>query len=122
MSNQKKFGIWIDNGHATIMEKEGEGQSSPYTLIATVKSEHVPSNSNEQAANNHERTLHAKYFKEIASHITNADVVHITGTGDAQEQFIHFLSETPQFKNTKTSESTSNKMSDEKLAEYFQQN
>jgi hypothetical protein len=43
--------------------------------------------------------------------------VHITGTGTAQEQFIHFLAETPQFKNTITTESTSNPTSDEGLVE-----
>ena len=49
----------------------------------------------------------------------NAEEVHITGTGTAQEQLIRFMKETPQFKNTITNESTSNKMSDEKLAEYI---
>ena len=49
----------------------------------------------------------------------NVDEVHVTGTGDAQEQFIHYLADTPQYKNTVTKESTSNKMSDEKLIEYI---
>ena len=49
----------------------------------------------------------------------NAEEVHVTGTGTAQEQFINYLAETPQFKNTTTNESTSNKMSDEKLVEYM---
>ena len=49
----------------------------------------------------------------------NATQVHLTGTGTSQEQFMRYLSETPQFKNTKTSESTSNKMSDEKLLEFM---
>jgi len=51
--------------------------------------------------------------------MVNATHVHITGTGQAQEQFIHYLAASPQFKNTKTEESTSNKMSDEKLVEYI---
>ena len=49
----------------------------------------------------------------------NATHLHVTGTGQAQEQFIHYLAETPQFKNTKTEESTSNKMSDENLVEFI---
>lgn len=46
----------------------------------------------------------------------NIDEIHITGTGQAQEQFIKFLAETAQYKNVITSESTSNKMSNENLA------
>jgi hypothetical protein len=49
----------------------------------------------------------------------NADEVHATGTGTIQEQFIHYLADTPQFKNTVTTECTSNKMSDERLVEFI---
>ena len=49
----------------------------------------------------------------------NVEEVHVTGTGKEQEQFIHFLAKTPQFKNAVAKESTSNKMSDEKLIEYI---
>jgi stalled ribosome rescue protein Dom34 len=77
------------------------------------------SNSNENTANNLEQGMQQKFFKEIAAHMQNVEEVHVTGTGTAQEQFIRFLSETPQFKNTVSKESTSNKMSDEKLIEFF---
>lgn len=40
-------------------------------------------------------------------------------TGTAQEQFIHYLTETPQSKNIVTKECTSNKMSDNKLVEFI---
>lgn len=49
----------------------------------------------------------------------NATHVHVTGTGIAQEQFIHYLADTSQFKNTQAAESTSNKMSDENLVTYI---
>ena len=49
----------------------------------------------------------------------NAEEVHVTGTGTSQEQLMHYMAETPQFKNTITNESTSNKMSDENLAEFI---
>jgi hypothetical protein len=44
--------------------------------------------------------------------------LHVTGPGVAQEQFIKYLKETPQYKNVETKDSTSNKMSDESLIEY----
>jgi stalled ribosome rescue protein Dom34 len=49
----------------------------------------------------------------------NVDEIHITGTGQMQEQFMKFLAETPQYKNVVSSESTSNKMSDENLIEFI---
>jgi hypothetical protein len=49
----------------------------------------------------------------------NIDEIHITGTGQIQEQFIKFLADTPQYKNAISSTSTSNKMSDENLAVFI---
>ncbi len=49
----------------------------------------------------------------------NVDEIHVTGTGKIQEQFINYLAETPQYKNVVAKESTSNKMSDEKLIEFI---
>ena len=118
MNNKKQFGVWMDNHQAVIVGND-KAEGEPLTVVAHVKGEISTPNSNEKTSNNHEKTIQAKFFKEIASHITNATHVHVTGTGQAQEQFIHYLADTPQFKNSKTSESTSNKMSDEKLIEYI---
>jgi hypothetical protein len=116
MINQKQFGVWMDTRHATIVGSENAG---PLSVLAHVNGEEVtpsPSNKNEH---NQKEMLRAKFFKEIAHHLQNATLLHATGTGQVQEQFIHYLAGTPQFKNTKTEESTSNKMSDENLVEYF---
>ncbi len=118
MNNQKQFGVWMDNHQATVVGNE-VAESEAITVLSHIKGEIISSNSNENNSINHEKTIQAKFFKEIAAHLTNATFVHITGTGQAQEQFIHFLANTPQFKNCKTEESTSNKMSDEKLIEYI---
>ena len=118
MDNQKQFGVWMDNHHAAVVGSENS-EGGPLTVLAHVKGEIISPNSNEKNSNNHEKTVQAKFFKEIASHMVNATHVHVTGTGQAQEQFIHYLADTPQFKNSKTAESTSNKMSDEKLIEYI---
>ena len=50
----------------------------------------------------------------------NIDEIHITGTGQVQEQFMKFLADTAQYKNAISSESTSNKMSDENLALFIE--
>ncbi len=118
MSNQKRFGVWMDTQNATVVGSDGS-EAGTLTVIAHVAGEAVspsPSNKNE---NNQKQMLQAKYFKEIATHIVNATHLHATGTGQVQEQFMRYLAETPQFKNTKTEESTANKMSDERLLEFF---
>ncbi len=119
MNNQKQFGVWMDNHQAAVVGNENEDSDGPLKVLAHVKGENISSNSNEKNSNNQEKTVQTKFFKEIASHMVNATHIHVTGTGQAQEQFIHYLADTPQFKNSKTAESTSNKMSDEKLIEYI---
>jgi len=116
MNNQKQFGVWMDNHSAVVVGSEST--DAPLTVLAHIKGEVISPNSSEKNSNNQVKTVQAKFFKEIASHMVNATHVHVTGTGQAQEQFIHYLAATPQFKNSKTAESTTNKMSDEKLIEY----
>jgi len=118
MINLKQFGVWMDTQHAIVVGNE-DTETGALAVLAHINGEEVspsPSNKNE---NNQKKMLQAKFFKEIATHLENATHLHATGTGQVQEQFIHYLAETPQFKNTKTEESTANKMSDERLLEYF---
>jgi stalled ribosome rescue protein Dom34 len=118
MINQKQFGIWMDTHHATIVGNGNDG-SDELVIIAHVTGEDVSPTSSNKNENNQKKMLQSKFFKEIASHLENATHLHATGTGQVQEQFIHFLAATPQFKNVKTEESTANKMSDERLVEFF---
>jgi hypothetical protein len=116
--SDKKFGVWMDSTHAIVVGKENV-DSGDFKILGHVKGSKAPANSNENASNNHERTLQTKFFKEICALLTNAETIHVSGTGKEQEQFVRYLAETPQFKKTKTKQSTSNEMSDEKLVEYF---
>ena len=118
MTNQKQFGVWMDLHNAVIVGRE-ETEAGDFAVLGEIKAEEIYPNSNEKAEHNHQKTAEAKFFKEITSHLTNATYIHLTGTGVAQEKFMHYLEETPQFKNTKTEESTANKMSNEKLIEYL---
>ncbi len=118
MTNQKQFGLWMDTHNAIIVGNEN-GESGALVIIAHIKGEEVSPTPSQKNEHNQKKMLQAKFFKEITTHLQNATHLHATGTGQVQEQFIHYLAETPQFKNTKTEESTSNKMSDEKLIEFF---
>jgi len=119
MSNQKKFGVWMDTQHATVVGSDNS-EAGLLTVLAHVAGEESSSGSgSEKNENNQKQMLQAKFFKEIATHLVNATHLHATGTGQVQEQFIHYLAETAQFKNTKAEESTANKMSDERLLEFF---
>ena len=118
VNNNKQFGVWMDNHHATVVGITSP-ESTNFEVIGHIKNTESTSNSNEQAEHNAERMLQQKFFREISSYMVNAEEVHVTGTGTAQEQFMRFLEETPQFKNVMSKETTSNKMSDEKLLEFI---
>lgn len=104
--NKKQFGVWMDTHQATVVGR-ANATTEDFTVLGTA--------GNEGAEHN---TQH-RFFKEILSYMQNAEEVHLTGTGTSQEQLMHYMAETPQFKNTVTKESTSNKMSDENLAAYI---
>ena len=116
--NKKQFGVWMDSHHATIVGRE-HIDSGDFVLLGHAKLDGQSSNSNENAGNNAERTQQAKFFKEINALTQNMEEVHVTGTGQVQEQFIHYMAATPQFKNVLAKESTSNKMSDENLIAFI---
>ena len=111
---KKQFGIWMDAHHATIAGRQNI-DTGDFIILNHVKNPGAAGNSNENASNHQEIALTHKFFKEIVVKIPNIDEVHITGTGQIQEQFIKFLADTAQYKNVVSSESTSNKMSDEQL-------
>ncbi len=116
--NKKQFGVWMDTQHATVAGKK-DPESNDFVILGHVKNPGAEGNSNENAANHQKIALAHKFFKEIAAIMPNVDEVHVTGTGQAQEQFIHFLANTAQYKNTVSTESTSNKMGDEQLVAFF---
>jgi hypothetical protein len=118
MNNQKKFGVWMDTQHATVIGSDGS-ETGTLKVLAHIQGEANPQGTGNKVEHNQKKMLQAKFFKDIATHLENATDVHATGTGQVQEQFIHFLAETPQFKNVKTAESTANRMSDERLVEFF---
>ena len=116
--NKKQFGIWMDTHHAIIVGRENP-DTSDFTILGTAGNAGAEPNTSEKNEHNDEKTLQHKFFKEILTHMQNAEEVHLTGTGTSQEQMMHFMADTPQFKNTITTASTSNKMSDENLAEFI---
>jgi stalled ribosome rescue protein Dom34 len=116
--NKKQFGIWMDSHHATVVGKE-DFDTEDFLILGHVKNQGADNNSNEKTSNNQDIALTNKFFKEISSLMPNVDEIHVTGTGIVQAQFRNFLSETPHYKNAIFSESTSNKMSDENVAEFI---
>ncbi|TMI91319.1 MAG: hypothetical protein E6H08_13565 [Bacteroidetes bacterium] len=116
--NKKQFGVWMDTHQATVIGR-ANADTENFTVLAVAGNAGAEHNTSEKNQHNDERTLQHKFFKEILSHMQNAEEVHLTGTGTSQEQLMRYMADTPQFKNTVTQESTSNKMSDENLAAYI---
>ena len=116
--NKKQFGVWMDTHHAIVVGR-ANADTQEFSVLAHAGNAGAEPNTSEKSEHNDEKTLQHKFFKEILTHMQNAEEVHLTGTGTSQEQLIHYMAGTPQYKNTVTTESTSNKMSDENLAEYI---
>lgn len=116
--DKKQFGVWMDSHHATIAGT-GKTDNKTFSIIGHVENKGADNNSNENASNHQEIALRHKYFKEIGATMPNMEEVHVTGTGQVQEQFIKYLADTPQFKNAVSSESTSNKMSEEHFINFI---
>ncbi|AKQ46722.1 hypothetical protein TH63_15590 [Rufibacter radiotolerans] len=115
--NNKQFGVWLDSVQATVVGRK-DVDSGEFVVLGHAKNQGQGSNSNENTAHNAEQGLQQKFFKEITALMQNAEAIHVTGTGITQEQFIKYLAEQAQFKNTQAQESTSNHMSDENLLKY----
>ncbi len=116
--NKKEFGVWMDSHHATVVGRK-DVDSGEFTVLSHTTNDDAEKSASEKREHNAERGLLHKFFKEIAVHLQNATDVYVTGTGIAQEQFIHYLAETPQFKNVNAKAGTANKMSDENLIEHI---
>ena len=115
--NKKQFGVWMDAHHAIVVGKNADNES--FAVLGHVDNTDATGNSSEKNENNSKKGNALKFFKEVTALMQNAEEVHVTGTGDTQEQFMKHLSETPQFKNTVSSETTSNKMSDENFVKFI---
>lgn len=116
--NKKQFGVWLDSVHAIVV---GRDENEKFVVLAHEKSDEGLKGGNENVAHNTKSGDLHKLFKNITSHLQNVDEIHVTGTGVAQEQFIHYLADTPQYKNAIAKESTSNKMSDENLLKFIEE-
>ena len=115
---KRQFGIWMDTHHATVVGR-ADAATEEFSVLGHAENPVGTANPDQKTAQNTERDHLRQFFKKITVYLTNAEEVHVTGTGTAQEQFIHYLAETPQFKNTVARECTSNKMSDERLVEFI---
>jgi stalled ribosome rescue protein Dom34 len=116
--NKKQFGVWMDTHHATVVGRIN-AETEVFSVLGSSVNAGAEHNTSEKNEHNEEKALQHKFFKEILSFMQNAEEVHLTGTGVSQEQLMHYMAATAQFKNTITQESTSNKMSDENLGEYI---
>ena len=113
MANQKKFqfGVLLDTQNATVVGRADE-EVDTFSVLGKVAAPKTLPNSNENAANNEAKTNLGRFFKDILSLMQNAKEIYVTGPGVAQEQFINYLADTPQFKATKTINDTETNLSE----------
>lgn len=117
MSEKKLAGIWMDKERAIVVKNHDAQNAFKFFLCDPVEAEIQHGNSSENAGNNAEQTNKMKYFKEIEHLLINSQQVYIIGPGTIQEEFKHYLEDTPQFKNLEIQLGTAQQMSDEQVLE-----
>lgn len=97
-NNQKQYaGVWLDNTKAMIITNTSG--SGDYAIQDKVKARENQSGGSEHAINNAKQSETLKYFKSLASLLTNYDEILLFGPGKSQEQLQNHLQEDAQFKN-----------------------
>ena len=99
MSEKKLAGLWIDQTKAVVVKNHNDFEVTEWNVSDTLKADVQHGNSNENAANNAEKTNKVKFYKEIEKAITNSVDLYVTGPGIAQEELRNYLLDTPQYKN-----------------------
>ena len=66
LKNKKQFGIWMDAHHATIVGY-ADANAERFSVLGYATNPGPAANSNENAAQNHQKTLQSKFFKEITN-------------------------------------------------------
>lgn len=107
MADKKLAGLWIDQTKAVVVKNHNDFEVTEWNVSDTLKADVQHGNSNENAANNAEKTNRVKFFKEIEKAITNSVDLYVTGPGIAQEELKNYLLDTPQYKNLKITLGTS---------------
>jgi stalled ribosome rescue protein Dom34 len=107
MSDKKLAGLWIDQTKAVVVKNHNNFEVTEWNVSETLKADVQHGNSNENAANNAEKTNRVKFYKEIEKAITNSVNLYVTGPGVAQEELKNYLLDTPQYKNLKITLGTS---------------
>ncbi len=107
----------MDKEKAIVVKNHDAQNAFKFFLCSPVKAEIQHGNSSENAGNNAEQTNRVKYFKEIEHLLINSQEVLIIGPGTVQEEFKHYLEETPQFKNLNILLDTAQQMSEEQVLE-----
>lgn len=117
MSEKKLAGIWMDSRKAVVVKNHDAQNAFKFFLCSPVEAIVQHGNSSENAGNNAEQTNKAKFFKEIEHLLINSEEVYITGPGNIQEEFKHYLHDTAQFKDLHITLDTAQQMSDEQVLE-----
>ncbi len=98
--NQKQYaGVWLDSDKAMIITTNPDNANGDYIIQNKIKARENHSGGSEHSINNSKKTDTLKYFKSVASLLSNYDEIFIFGPGKSQEQFLNHLQEDVQFKN-----------------------
>lgn len=120
---KKLAGVWMDHHEAYVISNHDGKTVTSLQVKGHVKSNHQTGHGSEYTAHNAKKDLLHKFFHEIMHLLTNTEELHLIGTGTAQEELIHYLTDIPQWKKMKITQDTAEKMRADqalnKISEYY---
>jgi stalled ribosome rescue protein Dom34 len=116
-NNIKVCGVWMDSKHAIVIATENRVVHGEFEIITTVEcGDHEGADyKNEKVEHSKDSQEQKKYFKTIASHIHEDQVIYVFGPGKAQEQFKNYLEDQHKFKSKEITLGTSDKITNNEM-------
>lgn len=89
--NKNVAGLWIDHDQALVISTADKKNLGDYSVIQKIGSHHKTSRGGSENKQNHRKSQElSKYFKEVGTYLSDYDVIHVLGPGQAQEEFRNF--------------------------------
>lgn len=90
--DKKVAGIWMDKDHAQVYHTNDYSCEGDFVMSKKIDSAHHGHHgTSEHVGHQKKKQETTRYFKTLASHLSEVDAVYLIGPGQSQEQFRNFL-------------------------------
>jgi stalled ribosome rescue protein Dom34 len=108
-------GVWLDSQNAMVISNSTDEANGEYAIQDKVKAHEYHGGKGEHGSNKADQANSLKYYKSVAAVLSKYDEILIFGPGQAQEEFLNFLSGDSQFNSKKMTIDSSDQMTDPQM-------